>query len=511
MAFVPDLTPPSIQSPLYNEQVRIIQKIKSSPIEEYYDHVEATPEEPLYHTVQYSTKRTLIKLKSRASQRCYLAKVFKIDPSNSHAYQKASREITLHVLAAERCPNNILGPRRIFYNQAPSGQTWLYFVVDYWPLGTLYDLLKDKFCRGLRFRTAKIKQFIKQIAQALYVMHIEMRVAHRDIKPENILVGANMQLYLCDFGFAKQVYHTSDDAENRQPQLITPVYSRDYASPEIVKNVETPGGTPYDMKCDVWALGIIAYVFHTGRFPFYASSAAASPKSGLTPELRHKIKQGNADWEAEVWKKDGMACDLVRGMLRVDPESRLSVDEVLAHPWFSDVEDVKPIPTPNALEAEHPIHVNNHLTTTLAAGDSAESTTHLRRVSEERLMPKQVYQTAHGDLSTLVLIDGRVSSGHRRTDSGLTTITEATDIQRTWQAEVDDETSEQAALNRMMEAHLKRQRSIDTMPKEGILNIKDNPLYIKRRAMSLKRKEEERRKKALENYRNLHKSKDDSN
>jgi len=492
--FKVSMDPPQIMSPLYEEQVKIINKVKTDPIENYYEHVEAQPFELLYDTLQYKNG-TLKKLKSRESGRDYVAKVFEIG-TKPNAYQRASREITLHVLAAERCVDNVVGPRRIFYNQnEQSGKTYLYFVLDYWVRGTLYDLLKSHFCQGKRFRTSKIKLFVKQIANALRVMHSDMGVAHRDVKPENILVGEGRQLYLGDFGFAKQVYHSSDPTEHQVPQLITPVYTKDYASPEIVKNVEQ-GGTPYDMKCDVWSLGIITYVFHTGRFPFYSS--ANTPKQALDAELRYKIKQGEADWGASVWQEDPIARQLVQGMLQVEPEKRYSIEDVLEHPWFHEVEPLQPLSTPTALFPEGPFL---RLAPSGAGGDNEQSTHRLAPVSGEQLAPKShIYQHAHGDLSTMVFIDGRPPSGyHRKTDSGVTAMTEATEVQQVWLGEQEEGNDRKVNVNLQMEAHMRRQRSLNTMPDSGILNIAENALLKRRRTMSQKK----RQQGAMQNFRTI--------
>ena len=70
-------------------------------------------------------------------------------------------------------------------------------------------------------------------------------IIHRDIKPENILLS-NGKLKIADFGFAKVVLSSS---QLNKTNVGTPVYM----SLQILKNQK------YTSKCDIWALGIVAY------------------------------------------------------------------------------------------------------------------------------------------------------------------------------------------------------------------------------------------------------------
>lgn len=66
------------------------------------------------------------------------------------------------------------------------------------------------------------------------------------MKPENILVDENYRLKLADFGISKVVGDVN-------PQYQTSIGTLSYMSPEVYMH------QPYDMSCDVWALGLILY------------------------------------------------------------------------------------------------------------------------------------------------------------------------------------------------------------------------------------------------------------
>ena len=77
---------------------------------------------------------------------------------------------------------------------------------------------------------------------------------HRDLKPDNILIGENNNAKICDFGLAKTQSNDLQATSNKGTPL--------YAGPEVYEGVN------YNMKCDVWSLGLILYELVTGSSPF---------------------------------------------------------------------------------------------------------------------------------------------------------------------------------------------------------------------------------------------------
>lgn len=109
--------------------------------------------------------------------------------------------------------------------------------------------------------------------QALKHLH-DMGVVHRDLKPENILFNSNLQIVkLIDFGMSKIL---QDENALMNTKLGTPYY----ISPEILKG-------KYDKSCDMWSIGVIAFVLLAGEPPFWGRNAA---------ELFKKIKTCDYDF-----------------------------------------------------------------------------------------------------------------------------------------------------------------------------------------------------------------------
>lgn len=93
-----------------------------------------------------------------------------------------------------------------------------------------------------------------QLCDAVKYLH-ELNITHRDLKLENLLLDKSYNLKICDFGFVK--------GECVKDMSRTYCGSKSYAAPEILM------GQPYDpKKADMWAIGVILYIFVTGKMPF---------------------------------------------------------------------------------------------------------------------------------------------------------------------------------------------------------------------------------------------------
>jgi serine/threonine protein kinase len=94
-----------------------------------------------------------------------------------------------------------------------------------------------------------------------------------------------------------------------------------FMAPEIVKD------EPSDFKADIWSLGIILFALLSSRVPFAGRDR---------DEMVHNIVNEKLSFAAEELSSISDECkDILNGMLRKDQEARLSISEVLAHPWFA--------------------------------------------------------------------------------------------------------------------------------------------------------------------------------
>lgn len=192
----------------------------------------------------------------------------------------------------------------------------LYIILELMEGGELYDRIKCS--RQLKEREAKL--IFYQIVQAVKYLH-DNQITHRDLKPENILLSSDERetlIKVSDFGLSKFV--------NSQSIMKTLCGTPLYVAPEVL---ETKGLGSYTKKVDIWSLGVILFVCLSGYYPF---SAEYQP---LT--LNEQIMRGAYSFPARYWHGVSPdAIDLIRKMLTVDPEKRITADNILCHRWLQD-------------------------------------------------------------------------------------------------------------------------------------------------------------------------------
>jgi len=163
---------------------------------------------------------------------------------------------------------------------------------------------------------------IRQCLKSLQGCHFHGLI-HRDIKPENFMltevVGGDLSIMLIDFGLAKSV----SGNEKIAGVCGTPAYM----APEM-----DTGRRKYDAKVDIWSLGcVLFFIFATELFVPDTSPERelALMRPGYVEERLEFLKLKRNDIS-------GAAIDIMRGMLQVNPERRLTAAEALMHPFICD-------------------------------------------------------------------------------------------------------------------------------------------------------------------------------
>lgn len=126
----------------------------------------------------------------------------------------------------------------------------------------------DVFCREQALPVAARLELLLQVADALAFAHGRL-VLHRDLKPANILVTAQGQVRLLDFGVAKLMQGDSA-VETALTRVSGRAMTPDYASPEHVR------GEPLGTASDVYSLGVVAYELLAGRRPYRLQRGSAA-------------------------------------------------------------------------------------------------------------------------------------------------------------------------------------------------------------------------------------------
>ncbi|XP_037744139.2 serine/threonine-protein kinase BRSK1, partial [Chelonia mydas] len=181
---------------------------------------------------------------------------------------------------------------------------YLYLVLEHVSGGELFDYLVKKG----RLTPKEARKFFRQIVSALDFCH-SYSICHRDLKPENLLLDEKNNIRIADFGMASLQVGAS--------LLETSCGSPHYACPEVIK------GEKYDgRRADMWSCGVILFALLVGALPFDDDNLR---------QLLEKVKRGVFHMPHFI-PPDCQS--LLRGMIEVEPEKRLSLEQIQKHPWF---------------------------------------------------------------------------------------------------------------------------------------------------------------------------------
>ncbi|MCH8873441.1 serine/threonine protein kinase, partial [candidate division KSB1 bacterium] len=124
----------------------------------------------------------------------------------------------------------------------------------------------DKCRRSEGVRLDRMLHLFVKIAEAVGAAHVK-GIVHRDLKPNNIVIDANGEPHVLDFGLARGPWHGVGDTTGRQPITMTGQFlgTLPWFSPEQAEG----RSTDIDVRSDVYSLGVILYQMLTGgRFPY---------------------------------------------------------------------------------------------------------------------------------------------------------------------------------------------------------------------------------------------------
>jgi len=206
--------------------------------------------------------------------------------------------------------------------------------------------------------------FIYQTLRALKALH-SADVIHRDLKPSNLLLNANCDLKVCDFGLARSV-KTAEPSGTETGFMTEYVATRWYRAPEIMLTFKQ-----YTKAIDVWSVGCILAEMLSGKplFPgrdyhhqltlildvlgtptldeFYAISTRRSRDYIRALPFRKRRSFATIFPNASA-----LAVDFLTKTLTFDPKKRVTVEDALAHPYLEAYHDPDDEPVAPPLDPE---------------------------------------------------------------------------------------------------------------------------------------------------------------
>ncbi|KAG0171262.1 Mitogen-activated protein kinase [Apophysomyces sp. BC1034] len=202
---------------------------------------------------------------------------------------------------------------------------------------------------GQPLTDAHFQYFVYQICRGLKYIH-SANVLHRDLKPGNLLVNADCELKICDFGLARGY---SDNPESNAGFMTEYVATRWYRAPEIMLSFQN-----YTKAIDMWSVGCI-FAEMLGGKPLFKGRDYVDQLNQIlgilgTPDEETLRRVGSE--RAQVYirslprmpripfqnlypRANPLAINLLNQLLEFDPSRRITVEEALAHPYLSAYHD----------------------------------------------------------------------------------------------------------------------------------------------------------------------------
>lgn len=210
--------------------------------------------------------------------------------------------------------------------------------------------LHQIICSAQALTEDHCQYFLYQLLRGLKYIH-SANVLHRDLKPSNLLLNANCDLKICDFGLAR----TTTETDYMTEYVVT----RWYRAPELLLNC-----SEYTTAIDIWSVGCILleifkrepifpgrdYVQQLGLIVELLGSPDDEDLGFLRSENARKYvkklpifpKKPFSDKFPDV---SPVAIDLAERMLLFDPSKRITVEEALNHPFLSSLHEINEEPT----------------------------------------------------------------------------------------------------------------------------------------------------------------------
>lgn len=224
-------------------------------------------------------------------------------PKDSSTKYDIDREIT--ILKRLKHPN-IVQLLDVLYDEPPGCTSLIMEIV---PNGELFDYV---VAHG-RVKENMARKFFYQAASGIDYLHSN-NVIHRDLKPENLLLDADCNIKIADFGFSNII---------RPGKLFSTFCgSPIYAPPEIILEKRYSGPA-----VDIWSLGVILFVLVTGSLPWKLE------KTGRIADI-DRLLVGKYSIPSDVEISDNCK-DLISRMIVADGDKRAPMQAILNHPWLT--------------------------------------------------------------------------------------------------------------------------------------------------------------------------------
>ncbi|KAF8271410.1 CMGC/MAPK protein kinase [Lactarius quietus] len=258
------------------------------------------------------------------------------------------RELKLLRFFSETCVNeNIVSILSIIKPPSLEGFKEIYFIQE------LMQTDLHRVIRTQKLTDDHCQYFVYQTLRALKSIH-SAGIVHRDLKPANLLVNANCDLKVCDFGLARSVKASGAQGGKDIGMMTEYVATRWYRAPEIMLSFKM-----YTKAIDIWAVGcILAEIHQLDLILDVIGTPTLEEFYGITSRrsrdyIRSLPIRKRRPFTALFPKASVEAIDFLNKTLTFDPKKRLTVDEALEHPYISCYHDPDDEPVVSSLDPDY--------------------------------------------------------------------------------------------------------------------------------------------------------------
>lgn len=271
-----------------------IMRQRNANIEEYYT---------IETTIGRGSIGTVARAQHKESKKWYAVKTLQTQRLTKDIVDEMMNEIDI-MMGLDH--PNIVRPLELYVNKRE-----IYFVIPFCSGGDLY--------KRAPYSEKNAARYVAQMCDAVAYMH-SFNVVHRDLKFENVLFmskAADAEVMIIDFGLAKANYVRKKKLE----EFVGTIYSM---APEVIRGA-------YDSKCDVWSLGVIAYMLLAGAMPFTRFDDETALLRDLEKE-RYDMDRRTMSRRSEP------ARSFVKHLLKARVEARPTMSQALQHAWIKNVD-----------------------------------------------------------------------------------------------------------------------------------------------------------------------------
>jgi len=225
-------------------------------------------------------------------------------------------------------------PHLLNFEQTFEDDNEVHIITELLEGGELYEAIIDLSRRRAYFSEEDSAWMVRNILDGLSYLHDVTGIVHRDLKASNFMFKRKLEkpgkdkkskarkseilrdIRIIDFGLSTKI----DPNTGKVTGCLGTPY---YVAPEVLTE------EPYDSKCDVWSIGVIAYLILSRQLPYQGKDEQETVKFLMDAE-NHQPK-----YESNRWMHlDPYAVDFCKKLLQVDPSKRPTAREAMSHPWI---------------------------------------------------------------------------------------------------------------------------------------------------------------------------------